>query len=144
VNGQPLLNMRHLAELVVECSSRTCKPSQPTTSDPPETTVQSETPGVEPDNCSGGALRLEFADGSMMVLDSHTLRGDTSAAMERHGLKHAMSARLRSHLDSCYSSSIRGPIDSDSNSSWPRDGEEGAGQGPGAQMRQRRRRLARR
>ncbi len=105
VDGTAVLNMRHLVALAV---------------------------GAEPDPGSRASfLTLGFADGTCMVLDRGSLRRDTLAAMQQHGVAHAMSSRLRALAPSA---------------SWPLDGGADAGASEDArsvQRRQTRRRLRR-
>jgi hypothetical protein len=85
------------------------------------------------------SLRFEFSDGSLMVVDARTARRETLQAMAEHGIPHAMSARLRSHLSA--EASV-GPAAS----AWPRElapaGEGTDAAGSMLQRRQKRRRLA--
>lgn len=88
-----------------------------------DTATQTDTMPTKPHS---SFLRLEFSDGSVMVLDRLSLKSDTSDALARHGISHAMSDSLAGLLPE----GLRG---------WP--GEAGA-PSVGRQKRQQRRRLA--
>jgi hypothetical protein len=146
VNGTRVLNMLHLAQLVVEAAAGAGSAS--TSSNDGSSDEEEEAPaaGASASTASGAAgaadtlsaagsasyLRLEFTDGAVIVVDAATARSDTIAALSAYGITHAMSGRLRAALGSAE----QGPC------MWPFEPESAGSSRQALQKRQQRRRLA--